>query len=262
MTTTVPSGGGLFGTSIKRREDPRFITGRALFTDDVKLPGVTYAAFVRSPYAHARVRGVDTTTARAHPGVRAVFTGRDLVNAGVNPLPVGWLLPDLKIGQRRAMAADVVRHVGEAVAVVIGDTPFAAKDGAELVKVDYEELNAQVDPEKTIGCDVTVHDCAPDNVSFHWTLGDAAATDSAFAGAHTVVRQRLINQRLIPTAIEPRSALAAYNAPTDELTLYLTSQNPHVHRLLMAAFVLGIPEHKFRVIAPDVGGGFGSKILV
>src|SRR5918999_1219951 len=262
MATTVPTGSSLFGASIKRREDPRFLTGRGLFTDDVKIPGTTHAAFVRSPYAHARVRGVDAAAARSHPGVRAVFTGRDLLDAGVNPLPVGWLLPDLKIGQRRPMAADVVRHVGEAVAVVIADTPFAAKDAVELVQVDYEELNPQTNPEKTIGCDVTVHDCAPDNVSFHWTLGDAAATDAAFASAHTVVRQRLVNQRLIPTAIEPRAALAVFNAPTDELTLYLTSQNPHVHRLLMAAFVLGIPEHKFRVIAPDVGGGFGSKIFV
>jgi carbon-monoxide dehydrogenase large subunit len=262
MATTVPTGSNLFGASVKRVEDPRFITGRGLYTDDVRIPGTTHAAFVRSPYAHARVRGVDSSAARSHPGVRAVFTGRDLLDAGVNSLPVGWLLPDLKIGQRRPMAADVVRHVGEAVAVVIADTPFAAKDAVELVQVDYEELNPQTDPEKTVGCDVTVHDCAPDNVSFHWTLGDAVATDAAFASAHTVVRQKLINQRLIPTAIEPRAALATFNAPTEELTLYLTSQNPHVHRLLMAAFVLGIPEHKFRVIAPDVGGGFGSKIFV
>jgi carbon-monoxide dehydrogenase large subunit len=262
MATTVPNGSSLLGASVKRREDPRFITGRGLFTDDVKIPGTTHAAFVRSPYAHARVRGVDASAARAHPGVRAVFTGRDLLDAGVNPLPVGWLLPDLKIGQRRPMAADVVRHVGEAVAVVIADTAFAAKDAVELVRVDYEELEPQTDPEKTIGCNVTVHDCAPDNVSFHWTLGDAAATDAAFAGAHKVVRQRLINQRLIPNAVEPRAALAVYSPTTEDLTLYLTSQNPHVHRLLMAAFVLGVPEHKFRVIAPDVGGGFGSKIFV
>src|ERR687896_1162433 len=262
MATTVPTGASLFGASIKRREDPRFITGRGLYTDDVRLPGTTHAAFVRSPFAHAKVGAIDTAAARNHPGVVAVFTGRDLADAGVNPLPVGWLLPNLKIGQRRPMVADIVRHVGEAVAVVIADTPFAAKDAVELVQVDYEELTAQTDPEQTIGCDVMVHDCAPDNVSFHWTLGDAAATDAAFASAHTVVRQRLINQRLIPTAIEPRAALAVYTAPSDELTLYLTSQNPHVHRLLMAAFVLGIPEHKFRVIAPDVGGGFGSKIFV
>src|ERR671915_520118 len=215
MATTVPTGSSLLGASIKRVEDPRFITGRGLFTDDVKIPGTTHAAFVRSPYAHARVRGVDTAAARAHPGVRAVFTGRDLLDAGVNPLPVGWLLPDLKIGQRRPMAADVVRHVGEAVAVVIADTPFAAKDAVELVQVDYEELSAQVDPEKTVGCDVTVHDCAPDNVSFHWTLGDASATDAAFARAHTVVRRKLVNQRLIPNAIEPRAALAVYNSPTE-----------------------------------------------
>src|ERR671915_16703 len=231
MATTVPTGSSLLGASIKRVEDPRFITGRGLYTDDVKIPGTTYAAFVRSPYAHARVRGVDSSAARASAGVRAVFTGRDMLDAGVNPLPVGWLLPNLKIGQRRPMAADVVRYYGEAVAVVIADTPFAAKDAAELVQVDYEELNPQTDPEKTIGCDVTVHECAPDNVSFHWTLGDAAATDAAFERAHKVVRQKLVNQRLIPTAIEPRAALAVFNASNEELTLYLTSQNPHVHRL-------------------------------
>ena len=261
-TSTEPTAQRLFGMRLKRREDPRFLTGKGQYTDDLKLPGTTYAAFVRSPYAHARIRGIDASAVRAHPGVRDVFTGKDLLDRGVNPLPVGWLLPDLKIGQRRPMAADVVRHVGEAVAVVIADSPYVARDAAELLQVDYEELPAKVDAEQAVGCDVTIHDCAPDNVSFHWTLGDREKTDAAFAGAHTVVRQRLVNQRLIPNAIEPRAALASYSAANDELTLWLTSQNPHVHRLLMAAFVLGIPEHKFRVIAPDVGGGFGSKIFV
>ncbi|MGQ0713157.1 MAG: xanthine dehydrogenase family protein molybdopterin-binding subunit [Gemmatimonadaceae bacterium] len=262
MTTTARPTDRIFGASVRRREDQRFVTGKGMFTDDIKIPGATYAAFVRSPFAHARIRGIDTTAARAYPGVVGAYTGRDLVEAGVNPLPVGWLLPNLKIGPRRALVTDAVRYMGEAVAVVIAETPYAAKDASELVQVEYEELPAKTNAEEAIGCDVMVHDCAPDNVSFHWTLGDQAATDAAFAGAHTVVRQRLVNQRLIPNAIEPRASLAVYSQATDELTLYVTSQNPHVHRLLMAAFVLGIPEHKFRVIAPDVGGGFGSKIFV
>ena len=262
MTSTVGPTNRMFGASVKRREDGRFITGRATYTDDIKIPGTTHAVFVRSPFAHAKVGSIDTTAARAHPGVVAVFTGRDLADAGVNPLPVGWLLPNLRIGQRRALVTDTARYMGEAVAVVIADSPYAAKDAAELVQVDYQELPAKTNAEEAIGCDVTIHDCAPDNVSFHWTLGDADATEAAFAGAHTVVRQRLVNQRLIANAIEPRASLAVYTAASDEVTLYLTSQNPHVHRLLMAAFVLGVPEHKLRVIAPDVGGGFGSKIFV
>lgn len=262
MTSTAQPTGRMFGASVKRREDPRFITGRGTFTDDIKVPGTTHAVFVRSPFAHAKVGAIDTAAARAHPGVVAVFTGRDLADAGVNPLPVGWLLPNLKIGPRRALVTDTVRYVGEAVAVVIADTAYSAKDAAELVQVDYQELPAKTNAEEAIGCDVTIHDCAPDNVSFHWTLGDAEKTEAAFANAHTVIRQRLVNQRLIANAIEPRASLAVPAPASDELTLYLTSQNPHVHRLLMAAFVLGIPEHKFRVIAPDVGGGFGSKIFV
>ncbi|HUF28795.1 MAG TPA: molybdopterin cofactor-binding domain-containing protein [Gemmatimonadaceae bacterium] len=261
MPTTETSGRPL-GASVKRREDARFLTGRGTFTDDVKLAGTIHAAFVRSPHAHARIRGIDTGAARGHPGVQAVLTGRDLVAGGVQPIPVAWLLPGLKMGEHRVLAPEVVRHVGEAVAMVIADSPAAARDASELVQVDYEVLPAVVATDEAIGSDVRVHDLAPDNVAFEWSIGDAAATDAAFAGAHTVVRQRLINQRLIANAIEPRSALASYTPASEELTLYVTSQNPHVHRLLMAAFVLGIPEHKLRVIAPDVGGGFGSKVFV
>ena len=262
MTSTAQPTTRLFGASVARREDARFVTGSATYTDDIKISGTTHAAFVRSPFAHAKVGAIDASAARAHPGVIAIFTGRDLEAAGVKALPVGWLLPNLKIGPRPALVTDTVRYVGEAVAVVIAETAAAAKDAAEMVQVDYEELPAKTDAEEAIGCDVTIHDCAPDNVSFHWTLGDAATTDAAFAKAHVVVRQRLVNQRLIANAIEPRASLAVYTPASDELTLYLTSQNPHVHRLLMAAFVLGVPEHKLRVIAPDVGGGFGSKIFV
>ncbi|HSJ65872.1 MAG TPA: molybdopterin cofactor-binding domain-containing protein [Gemmatimonadaceae bacterium] len=252
----------LFGASVNRREDARFLTGRGLYTDDVKMHGTTHAVFVRSPHAHARVRSIDAAAARAHAGVRAVFTGQDLATGGVQPLPVAWLLPNLKIGERRALVTDVVRYAGEAVAVVIADTLQAADDAAELVNVDYEVLPAVVDAERAIGGAVAVHPGAPDNVAFEWTIGDAEATNAAFAKADRVVKQRLLNRRLIANAIEPRATHASYSPASDEYTVYVTSQNPHVHRLLMAAFVLGIPEHKLRVIAPDVGGAFGSKIFV
>ena len=260
-STAVPTGTPL-GARMRRKEDPRFLTGRGLYTDDIKLPGTTYAAFVRSPYAHTRIRGIDVDAARRQPGVLTVLTGRDLADGGVAPMPVGWILPNMKIAERRVLATTVARYVGEPVAVVIADTPYIARDAAELVQVDYEILSVVTSAEQAIGCDVTIHDCAPDNVCFEWTLGEQGATDAAFARARTVVKQRLVNQRLIPNAIEPRGALASYTPASDELTLYVTSQNPHVHRLLMAAFVLGSPEHKLRVIAPDVGGGFGSKIFV
>ncbi|MBX6331767.1 MAG: molybdopterin-dependent oxidoreductase [Gemmatimonadaceae bacterium] len=261
-TATTPTR-PLIGARVTRREDLRFITGRGRYTDDITLPGTTYAAFVRSPYAHARITRIDTDAARRARGVHAVYTGADLAAGGVNGIPVGWVLPDMKLTDRRAIAVDEVRYVGEAVAVVIADTPYTAKDAAELVAVEYEELPAVTDAVAAMqpGAPV-VHANAPNNVCFHWTIGDAEKTDAAIRGAATVVRQRLVNQRLIPNAIEPRAALASYNGATDELTLYVTSQNPHVHRLIMGAFVLGVPEHKFRVIAPDVGGGFGSKIFV
>ncbi|HMK72457.1 MAG TPA: molybdopterin cofactor-binding domain-containing protein, partial [Myxococcaceae bacterium] len=253
----------MIGKAMKRREDPRFITGRGNFTDDVKLPGMTFAVFVRSPLAHARIRRIDTAQARRHPGVRAVFTGRDLADGGVNGIPVGWLLPNLKTTDRRAIAVDRVRYAGEAVAVVVADTPYAARDAAELVDVDYEQLPVVVDATRALAKGAPlVHDNAPGNLCFHWEIGDRAKTEAALKGAAKVVKVKLVNQRLIPNAIEPRASLASYQAATDETTLWLTSQNPHVHRLIMGAFVLGLPEQRFRVIAPDVGGGFGSKIAV
>ncbi|HET9035215.1 MAG TPA: molybdopterin cofactor-binding domain-containing protein [Myxococcaceae bacterium] len=253
----------LFGKSVRRREDPRFITGRGTFTDDVKLPGTHHAAFVRSSLAHGRIVNIDASRAMAHSGVRAVFTGKDLADGGVNPIPVGWLLPGLKTPDFRAIAVDRVRHVGEAVAVVVAESAAVARDAAELVQVDYEELPVVVDAVAALKPGAPqVHASAPDNRSFHWEIGDRARTESALRGAAKVVRTRLFNQRLIANAIEPRASLASYHPGTEELTLWVTSQNPHVHRLIMGAFVLGLPEHSFRVIAPDVGGGFGSKIFV
>jgi len=251
----------LFGKSIKRREDPRFITGRGRYTDDLKLEGLTYAAFVRSPHAHARVGGIDTSAAKAHPGVVAIFTGKDMT--GVNSLPCGWLLPELKVPPHPPLATDVAQYVGDPVAVVIAGDQQTALDAAEKVRVDWQVLPSVTSTDKASAPGAAqLHEVAPNNVAFRWQIGDAAATDAAFKTAATVVKKRIVNQRLVANAMEPRACVARYDAATDELTLWVTSQNPHVHRLLMAAFVLGIDEHKVRVIAPDVGGGFGSKIFL
>jgi len=261
----------LFGKSIKRREDPRFITGRGNYVDDLKLPGMTYAAFVRSPHAHARIRSIDVAGAKAHPGVVAVFTGKDM--KGVNSLPCGWdlrkaknvpgVVQDLAIVPHMPLTSDVARHVGDPVAVVIADSQTAALDAAEKVRVDWEPLPSVTATDKaTASGATTIHGDAPGNVAFKWALGDAAATDAAFKSAAVTVKKRIVNQRLVANAMEPRACVARFDSATGELTLWVTSQNPHVHRLLMCAFVLGIPEHKVRVIAPDVGGGFGSKIFL
>ena len=263
MATTIEPGASLIGASILRKEDPRFLTGKGRYTDDVRLPGQTYAAFVRSPHACATINAIDATAALAMPGVHAVLTGADMKAAGVNPIPPGWLHPGIKIAEYRALAVGRVSHVGNAVAVVIADSPTRARDAADAVAVDYTDHPAVADGVAALAAGAPqVHPDAPGNVVFNWELGDGAAVEAAMAGATTVVRQHLVNQRLIANAIEPRASLASYDVASDELTLYVTSQNPHVHRLIMGAFVLGIPEHKFRVIAPDVGGGFGSKIFI
>jgi len=254
--------GSVFGESVLRREDARFLTGRGRYTDDITLPGTTHAAFVRSPHANARIRSIDTTRAQALRGVRAVYTGAQLARGGVNGIPVGWIIPGMKMPAHPPLAIDRARYVGEAVAVVIADNAYIARDAADLVDVEYDALPAVVDTATALTSNALVHDEAPGNLCFHWSLGDAAATDAAFASAAHVVKQKLLNNRLAAVAMEPRATLASYNKGTDELTLWVTSQNPHVHRLIMGAFVLGIPEHKFRVIAPDVGGGFGSKIFI
>ncbi len=251
----------LLGSSIKRREDPRFITGKGHYTDDLKLPGMTYAVFVRSPHANARIRKMDTSRALKHPGVVAVFTGKDMT--GVNSLPCGWLLPDLKVPPHMPLATDAARYVGDPVAVVIAESHEAARDAADLVAVDWEVLPSVTSTDKAAAPGAPqIHQVAPNNVAFQWQIGDAAATAAAFKTAAVTVKKRIVNQRLVANAIEPRACVARYEDATGDWTLWVTSQNPHVHRLLMAAFVLGIPEHKVRVIAPDVGGGFGSKIFL
>ncbi len=251
------------GKSIKRVEDERFITGRGRYTDDIVLPKMTHAWIVRSPWAHARIKSIDATEARSQPGVVAVFVGQDMVDDGINPIPTGWQIgADMKEPPHHTLAVDKVRHVGDGVAVVIADTREVAQDAAELVVVDYEPLPAVVHMDDALHDDAPlVHDGAPNNVSFTWELGDREATDAALASAHHITSYEVVNQRLIANAIEPRSVIGDHDLATGNLTLYTSSQNPHLIRLLLCAFVTGLPEHKVRVISPDVGGGFGSKIF-
>src|SRR5438876_678246 len=199
----------LFGKSIKRREDPRFITGRGHYTDDLKLEGLTYAAFVRSPHAHARIRAIDTAAAKAHPGVVAIFTGKDMT--GVNSLPCGWLLPELKVPPHMPLATDAARYVGDPVAVVIAGSQEAARDAAELVAVDWDVLPSVTSTEQAAAAGAPqIHQVAPSNVAFKWQIGDAAATDAAFKAAAVTVKKRIVNQRLVANAIEPRACVARY----------------------------------------------------
>ena len=258
----------LIGARIERKEDYRFLTGSGQYTDDIALPNQTYAVFVRSPHAHAKIKSIKKDEALKAPGVLAVYTGEDLAAAKVGGLPCGWLITStdgqpMKEPPHPPLAQGKVRHVGDHVAVVIAGTQAAARDAAELVQVDYEPLPAVVDASKAIQKGApAVHDAAPDNKCYTWGLGDKAAADAAFAKAAHVTKLDIVNNRLIPNAIEPRAANATYSRADDSYTLYVANQNPHVERLLMTAFVLGLPEHKVRVVAPDVGGGFGSKIFL
>jgi aerobic carbon-monoxide dehydrogenase large subunit len=255
------------GQSVKRKEDARFLTGGGTYTDDVAVAGQTHAYFLRSPYAHAKILGIDISKAKASAGVVAVYTGADLAAANIGSLPCGWLITDvngqpMKEPPHPPLAQGKVRYVGDHVAVVIAESLDQAKDAAALVNVDYEVLPAVVDTASARSATTAVHDVAPDNTCYVWAIGDKTAVDTAFATAKHVTTLELINNRLIPNAIEPRAAVAQYARGDDSYTLHVASQNPHVERLLMTAFVLGLPEHKVRVIAPDVGGGFGSKIYL
>ncbi|HTN48304.1 MAG TPA: xanthine dehydrogenase family protein molybdopterin-binding subunit [Burkholderiaceae bacterium] len=256
---------GFIGKSVERKEDFRFLSGSGQYTDDITLPRQTHGVFVRSPHAHARIRGIDSAAAVKAPGVLGVFTGKDL--AGIGGLPCGWLINSIdgtpmKEPKHPVLAEDKVRYVGDHVALVVAETNAQAKAAAALVDVDYDVLPAVVDTATADKAKTAVHDVAPDNVCYVWGCGDKAATDAAFAKAAHVTRITFTNNRLIPNALEPRAANAAYDRAGDAYTLYVASQNPHVERLLMTAFVLGLPEHKVRVVAPDVGGGFGSKIYL
>ena len=253
---------GVFGSSIKRREDPSLITGSGKYTDDLVVPDMVYAAIVRSTHAHARIRSIDTSEAQAVKGVLAVFTGEDITKSGIpGVVPVGWILPDMKIPAHPVLASETVRYVGDAVAVVVAEDRYIVTDAADLVKVDYETFPVVTNPAQTIEeSSPQLHPEAPNNIAFDWEIGDKGSTEEAFSKAAKTVEISIRNNRLIPHAIEPRSTLASYDDATDKLTVWMTSQNPHVHRLLMSLASLGLPEHKIRVIAPEVGGGFGSKI--
>ncbi len=250
----------LFGSAVKRREDPRMITGRGMYTDDVKLPGMTYMAILRSPYAHARINRIDTTRARQHPGVFAVFTGQDL-EGKVNPVPCAWLPPDseLKVPPYLALAKDTVRYTGDGVAAVVASSPYVAKDALDLIDVEYEALPVVTTQDAALAEGAPqLHADAPGNQAFHWKFA-SGDVDAALRDGEVILHQRFVQQRLIPNAMETRGDVAQWIPGADEMTLYSTSQNPHIARFLLSV-TNGIPENKIRVISRDVGGGFGSKI--
>ena len=248
----------LVGSRIKRREDPRLIMGRGTYVDDIQLPRMTYAAILRSPYAHARILSINVDKAKALPGVVAVMTGADLQGKNV---PCGWTLPDIKVAPHPALAVGRVRYTGDAVAVVVAEERYIARDALDLIEVDFEPLPVVVDAEKAIQPGAPqLHDEVPNNTTFVWKVG-GGDIDKAFREAEVVVKERIVNQRLIPNAIEPRGMVAQYTPGSGDLILWTATQIPHLVRLLLS-MVIGIPEHKVRVIAPEVGGGFGSKLYL
>ncbi len=256
------------GARLPRKEDRRFITGAGNYTDDIVVRNAAHAEFVRSPHAHARILRIDVSAALRAPGVIGVLTGAELADDKVGGLICGWMIHSKDGSPMRAapyapLARDVVRYVGNPVAIVVAETKNEARDAAELVEVEYEELASVVDPAAAQAPGAPqIHAEAPGNTIYQWALGDKGAVDRAFAGAAHRVEVDLINNRLVPNAIEPRAATAIYDRAEGRFTLYTTSQNPHVTRLVLSAFVGLAPEHKLRVVAPDVGGGFGSKIFI
>ena len=256
------------GKSVKRREDIRFLTGSGRYTADINRAGQTYAVFLRSPHAHARIRSIDSDAAMRAPGVVAIFTGKDLEADRIGKLICGWMIHSkdgspMKAGAHPALALDRVRYAGDHVAVVLADSIEQARDASELVLVDYEPLPAAV---RLTGAQASgqpqLHEEAPNNTVYQWHLGEKNAVEEAFANAVHRTKLEFSNNRLIPNAMEPRAAIAEYDEASESYTLYTTSQNPHVTRLVLSAFIGIAPENRLRVIAPDVGGGFGSKIFI
>ncbi|UJW75182.1 xanthine dehydrogenase family protein molybdopterin-binding subunit [Rhizobium sp. SL42] len=256
------------GARVARKEDKRFLTGKGRYTDDMVVPGMKYAYFVRSPYAHARIASIDASAAKAMSGVIDVLDGKQLLADGIGNLICGWMIHSkdgspMKMGAWRPLAHETVRYVGDAVAIVVADSIGAARDAAEAVSVAYDEL-----PVVTVAVDALkpgapeLHPEAPGNLIFDWEIGDGAAADAAIAQAAHVTEIDIFNNRLSPNPMEPRATLGIYDGAEDHYTCYTTSQNPHVARLVMSAFYNVAPENKLRVIAPDVGGGFGSKIYI
>src|SRR2546430_1297429 len=256
------------GAAVRRKEDQRFVTGKGHYTDDVNRPGQCHAYLLRSPHAHANIKSIETKAAAAMPGVLAVLTGAELAADKIGNLICGWMIKSkdgspMKMAPHPAIAHGKANHVGDPVAVVVAETLAQAKDAAEKIKVAYEVLPPVSDPAKAQDAGTPqTHEVAARNTIYQWHLGDAKAVEAAFKSAKHVTRLDLINNRLVPNAIEPRAAIGEYDAGSNSLTLWNTTQNPHVARLVMSAFVGLAPEHKLRVIAPDVGGGFGSKIFI
>ena len=268
------------GARVLRKEDQRFITGKGKYTDDFKMAGMHYAAFVRSPHAHAMIRSIDTSKAHAkikkigkskaekRAGVVAVLDGKQLTGDGIGNIICGWMIHSkdgspMNMGAWSALATEFVRYVGDAVAVVIADTLENAKAAAEAVDVSYEVMPHVIQATEALKKGAPqLHPEAKNNLIYDWEIGEKDATEKAIAGAAHVTEMEITNNRLVPNALEPRAALAHYDAADDHFTLYTTSQNPHVARLVLSAFYQVAPEHKLRVIAPDVGGGFGSKIYI
>jgi len=249
----------IFGSGIRRQEDPRLLTGTATYTDDLTLPGMLHAAMLRSPHAHARILRVDVSRAKAAPGVVAAYAGTDIDM--LKPVPCAWLLPNanLRVAGYQCVGCETVRYVGDIVAVVVAETPYQATDALELIEVDYDPLPSVTDAQTATKPGAPqLHPDVPANEAFHWTVS-GGDIDAAFANAEIVVKERIVQQRLIPNAMEPRAALAQWSGASGELTLWNTTQNPHIVRFLCSV-VTGVPENKLRVIAPEVGGGFGSKI--
>ncbi len=246
------------GQSIKRREDPKYLTGQSHYTDDLEPSGTLYAAIVRSPYAHARIVGVNVEGARKRPGVVAIYTGADL-RGRMATLPCTWILPGMKVPVHPVLAFDTVRYVGDGVAVVLAEDRYAAADALDAIQIDYEPLEVVTNQEQAMQPGApTIHDTVPQNVAVVWRTGKGDFA-RAVASADVHLTQRLINQRLLPTALEPRAVLAQYTPATQELVLFTSTQAPHLVQRLLAE-TMDIPEHRVRVIAPDVGGGFGSKL--
>jgi carbon-monoxide dehydrogenase large subunit len=259
MATTIAKPQTLFGKRIRRQEDPRLITGTALYLDDLKMPGMHHACVVRSPHGAAKIKSIDTAAALATPGVAAVFTGADIKDLGA--VPCAASIAGLRVPHHHLLAQDRVYYVGHPVAVVVATDRYIARDAADLVEVEYEPLQAVADPEKALAPGApAVHPQWPDNVafSFHQEGGDTA---QAFRDADLVIRQRITSQRLIPTSIETRGVIASWRAGERLLTLHSSTQIPHLLRTLVAG-ILGMPENLLRVITPEVGGGFGSKLNV
>lgn len=246
------------GQRIKRTEDPRLIKGLAHYVDDIKLPDTLYVSFVRSVYAHARLNSIDTNEALASPGVLAVYTGKDVT--GIGPVPCASALPGLKVPDYRVLAQDKVFFVGHPIAAVVATDRYAARDAADLVLVDYEDLPPVVDVEEAAKGGPLIHEAFTDNIAYKLTAGEGDI-DAALSSADRVIKQRILHRRLAPIAMEPRGVLARYYPGEEELTVWSSTQIPHLLRTQLA-LMIGIPENKLRVITPEVGGGFGSKLNV